>query len=184
MEDRRAPKTILFRDESPFTIDYPTELELDGRLYDSVRHYAVCRKRQVLTPGVPELPQGLTTLELRALSIEAWVVAPSAQREAWDAVARDVMMRANLAKFADDLKLRAQLLLTEDAVLGFADPDDLRWGIGLAADDPRARDPRGWPGANWLGNVLTALRQHLMVINSGGASRRGHPQPGIEVRAG
>jgi len=34
-------------------------------------------------------------------------------------------------------------------------------GIGLAADDPRAADPRQWRGLNLLGFALMAARDHL-----------------------
>jgi len=46
-------------------------------------------------------------------------------------------------------------------VLVEASPVDTIWGIGLAADDQRARDPSDWPGLNLLGFALMRVRQAL-----------------------
>ena len=50
---------------------------------------------------------------------------------------------------------------TGDAVLVEASPVDRIWGIGLAADDPRARDPSIWLGLNLLGFALMKVRAQL-----------------------
>jgi len=39
-----------------------------------------------------------------------------------------------------------------------ANPFDRLWGIGLSASDLRAAARETWRGLNWLGEVLTALR--------------------------
>lgn len=162
----QTPEVFLFVD-GPFGIDFQCPMMIDGRQYDTVRHYCVEKKVQLLRPSVPPIPNGLSPLELRAYSVDAWVNSTSVQQDAWMAIARDVMMRASLAKFADNLKLRAQLLLTDDKILAYADDSDLRWGTGVGIDHPDAEHPDRWPGDNWAGNVLTALREHLTVMNCG-----------------
>lgn len=42
-----------------------------------------------------------------------------------------------------------------------ASPTDRVWGIGLAADDPRAAHPSTWRGANLLGFALMEARSRL-----------------------
>ncbi|WP_238162872.1 NADAR domain-containing protein [Kribbella capetownensis] len=42
-----------------------------------------------------------------------------------------------------------------------ASPLDRIWGIGLAADDPRAGDPAAWRGLNLLGFALMQARSEL-----------------------
>jgi len=81
----------------------------------------------------------------------------------WEAVARDIVMQANLAKFTGNPKLRAQLLLTEGTTLVEASPTDVIWGVGLSEDDPRVHNRERWRGRNWLGQVLTDLRENLLV---------------------
>ena len=46
-------------------------------------------------------------------------------------------------------------------MLAEASPHDMKWGIGLSADDPRARRRHSWPGRNLLGEVLMEVRDML-----------------------
>jgi len=36
------------------------------------------------------------------------------------------------------------------------------WGVALAWDDPKILDQANWAGTNWLGEVLTDLRDNLL----------------------
>lgn len=67
----------------------------------------------------------------------------------------------NFAKFGQSPQLRQFLLGTKDRVLAEASPVDRIWGIGLAANDPRAANPLEWPGLNLLGFTLMAVRDRL-----------------------
>lgn len=73
----------------------------------------------------------------------------------------DIVVAGNLAKFGQHADLRAFLLGTGERVLVEASPLDAVWGIGLAADDPRAEDPAAWPGDNLLGFALAEVRAAL-----------------------
>ena len=74
----------------------------------------------------------------------------------------DIVIRASVAKFAQYPSLLAYLLGTGDLVLVEASPTDRLWGIGLHADDERARDPERWPGLNLLGFALMEARRRLL----------------------
>ena len=69
--------------------------------------------------------------------------------------------RGNVAKFSQNAELGAFLLGTGHQVLVEASPVDPIWGIGLAATDPAAQDPRAWRGLNLLGFALMAARDVL-----------------------
>ena len=71
------------------------------------------------------------------------------------------MKDGNRAKFTQNAELRALLLATRGTTLVEASPYDRIWGIGLAATDPRAHDPKTWRGQNLLGKILTELRDEL-----------------------
>lgn len=73
----------------------------------------------------------------------------------------DIVVSANLAKFSQDHELKDFLLNTGDRILVEASPVDRIWGIGLAADDPRASDPNKWQGLNLLGFALMCVREKL-----------------------
>ena len=64
-------------------------------------------------------------------------------------------------KFSQDSRLLKKLHATAGSTLVEASPVDSIRGIGLAADDPRAIDRSTWRGRNWLGEVLTAVRERL-----------------------
>ena len=40
---------------------------------------------------------------------------------------------------------------------------DVLWGIGLYANDPRALHRKTWKGKNWLGFILTELREEFFA---------------------
>ncbi|MGK5518890.1 NADAR family protein [Micromonospora sp. URMC 107] len=79
----------------------------------------------------------------------------------WEARRHDIVVAGSVAKFGQHDDLRAFLLGTGERVLVEASPVDPVWGIGLAADDPRADDPARWQGANLLGFALMAARDAL-----------------------
>jgi ribA/ribD-fused uncharacterized protein len=73
----------------------------------------------------------------------------------------EIVVNGNLAKFSQNPALGEFLLNTGERVLVEASPVDAIWGIGLAADDPRASEPARWPGLNLLGFALMAVRCRL-----------------------
>jgi ribA/ribD-fused uncharacterized protein len=83
----------------------------------------------------------------------------------------DIVVRGNVAKFGQHEGLKHFLLGTRQRVLVEASPVDCIWGIGLAEDDPKARDPEAWRGLNLLGFALMDTRDVL----GGGATL---PPPG------
>lgn len=64
--------------------------------------------------------------------------------ETWAEHRLAIVVAAGLAKFAANQDLRAYVASTSGRVLVEASPRDRVWGIGLAASDEQARDPRQW----------------------------------------
>lgn len=58
----------------------------------------------------------------------------------WEARRYAIVVAGNIAKFGQHPDPRSYLLGTGNRVLAEASPVDRIWGIGLAADDPRARN--------------------------------------------
>ncbi|MFT4977939.1 MAG: ribA/ribD-fused uncharacterized protein [Myxococcota bacterium] len=75
----------------------------------------------------------------------------------------NVVFQGNRAKFTQNPELLELLLDTAGTTLVEASPDDIIWGIGLSEEDPRAHDRSEWRGSNWLGEVLTELRDELSM---------------------
>lgn len=89
-------------------------------------------------------------------------------KEVWEKEAKLIVYRANLAKFSQNQELLDWLLSTAGTALVEASPWDTIWGIGLDASDPRALDRSQWQGTNWLGEIITQVREDLMVMISKG----------------
>lgn len=81
--------------------------------------------------------------------------------ERWQSNAKLIVYRGTVAKFTQNAHLLAELQVTGNKTLVEASPTDRIWGIGLAEDDPRALDRSQWQGTNWLGEILTLVRNEL-----------------------
>ena len=64
-------------------------------------------------------------------------------------------------QFGQNPVLKEQLLATGNTTLVEASPRDRTWGIGLGSSNPKATDRRMWRGSNWLGEILTQVREEL-----------------------
>ena len=77
----------------------------------------------------------------------------------WKESVKDVLRKANMAKFQQVAVCRKLLLETNNNLLGEATLDK-NFGIGLHLTDPSARDPSKWAN-NLFGNVLLEVRNEL-----------------------
>lgn len=91
----------------------------------------------------------------------------------WLPRARTIVYRGNHAKFTQCPELLRMLLdPTDQGYTGAigkyqfveANPHDTRWGVGMGADDEHILEPDEWQGTNWLGQVLTDLRDDLIRV--------------------
>ena len=89
--------------------------------------------------------------------------------ETWRQHRRQLVVDGNHAKFSQHADLLEFLLGTGSRVLVEASPVDRVWGIGLAADDERADNPRQWRGLNLLGFALMDVRDALLKPNTSAA---------------
>jgi ribA/ribD-fused uncharacterized protein len=141
------------------------EFEVDGIRYPSAEHYMMAEKARMFgdaktlslileAPG----PDAAKVLGRRVKDFE------EAQ---WSAGCFDVVVRGNLAKFSQNAELRTYLIGTGEQVLVETSPLDRIWGVGLAADDPRAQNPAQWRGMNLLGFALMKVRAMLRAEEGG-----------------
>ena len=79
----------------------------------------------------------------------------------WDARKLGIVYRGNFAKFDQNPGALRQLINTGDAMLVEANPRDWIWGVGRTIDDPAVHQPDLWRGTNFLGRILTLVRQRL-----------------------
>jgi ribA/ribD-fused uncharacterized protein len=141
----------------PFSQWHRCKFTVDGVEYNCAEQYMMHQK--ALFFGDKETAKKiLETTSPKAQKALGRQVTPFDQGK-WEGVARDVVLRGNLAKFKQNPDLLEKLLATKGTTLVEASPYDKIWGIGLKEDDPKAQDRATWRGKNWLGQVLTAARE-------------------------
>ena len=129
---------------------------IDSVVYPTAEHYMMAEKAAlfgdpttralILSAPTPGAAKALGR-QVRGFNEETWL----AHRYA-------IVVRANLAKFAQNPALGAFLRNTGTRVLVEASPVDTVWGIGLAQDDAKVNDPNQWRGLNLLGFALMQVR--------------------------
>ena len=151
---------FFYRDASPFSQWYPASFELEGQQFTSAEQYMMYGKAQLF---------GDRNIAARILQADhprqQKALGRQIQRfddELWNREAKNIVYRGNHAKFTQNPELLLVLLATAGQTLVEASPTDRIWGIGLSEDDPRIHQRATWRGTNWLGEVLTQLREDLL----------------------
>ena len=83
------------------------------------------------------------------------------EQKAWEKIAKKVVYDANYAKFSQNKDCFYNLKKSGDKEIVEASPYDCIWGVGLRATDPKILDSKNWRGTNWLGEVLTKVREDI-----------------------
>ncbi|WP_181768914.1 NADAR family protein [Streptomyces albidus (ex Kaewkla and Franco 2022)] len=135
--------------------------ELEGVRYATTEHWMMARKARLF---------GDEEAEHRAIAAAHPRQAKAAGRsvrgfdqEVWERERYGIVVEGNVRKFGHHGELREYLLGTNSRVLVEASPMDRVWGVGLAADDERVRDPAKWRGQNLLGFALMEARTRLLT---------------------
>ena len=79
----------------------------------------------------------------------------------WEEIARDVVYKANYAKFTQNKDCYDELMRSGDKIIVEASPYDCIWGVGLRASDPKILDEKNWRGTNWLGEAIMRVRDRI-----------------------
>jgi ribA/ribD-fused uncharacterized protein len=138
---------------------WPAAFSVDGRTYASAEQYMMAQKAKLF--GDQETLAAILASSGPSQAKNLGRRVRGFDDERWTAHRYETAVCGNLAKFGQNPDLERWLLATGDAVLVEASPVDRIWGIGLAADDPRARNPHTWPGLNLLGFALMQARRTL-----------------------
>jgi len=150
----------------PFSQWHKSPFTLDGTIYNTAEQYMMAEKARLF--GDEEMRDRILATsdprEQKALGRRV----RGFDEARWNAAARDIVYRGNRAKFTTHRDLLATLFDTAGTMLVEASPLDTIWGIGLAADSIDASDPGKWRGTNWLGEVLTRLRDTLLAEQASG----------------
>jgi ribA/ribD-fused uncharacterized protein len=152
-------ETFTFFWGGPLSQWHKAEFTVNGQLFNTAEQYMMAEKARLF--GDEDARQRILATPNARKQKAIGREVRNFDAERWNAAARDIVYRGNLAKFSSDLQLRQILLDTGNSTIVEASPDDCIWGIGLAEDSPDARDRTKWRGTNWLGEVLERVRAEL-----------------------
>jgi ribA/ribD-fused uncharacterized protein len=153
----QAPKTGV--NKSCFSQWFEAGFTVDGTKYRTAEHFMMAGKARLFDDAetCERIIAARTPAEAKKLGREI----RNFDEAAWVAARLDIVTQGNIAKFSQNTALGAFLLGTGHQVLVEASPVDPIWGIGRAATDPAAQDPREWRGLNLLGFALMAARDAI-----------------------
>ena len=164
-----APKWLIFWGHQPepdgsvgkgaMSQWWPCAFTVDGVDYASAEHWMMAEKARLFgdMSALERILGARTPAEAKNLGR----LVKGFDDAAWDAARFKAVVAGNVAKFGQDAALREFLLGTMNRVLVEASPRDRIWGIGLAAGNDDAADPRRWRGQNLLGFALMEARERL-----------------------
>jgi ribA/ribD-fused uncharacterized protein len=150
-----------------------SRFEIDCVVYNCAEQYMMAEKSRIFCDG-DTLDLIMDAKHPRDQQALGRTVAKF-DKDVWEAKARDVVYKGNFAKFSQNPHLAEALFATAGTTLVECNPEDAVWGIALSIDDPRRLDRKTWRGTNWLGEVLTKVRDDLMEISLKDAVGDHHP---------
>jgi len=147
----------------PFSQWYPAMFKVDGKRFLCAEQFMMFKKAEffgdINTAEKIMLAPDPKTQKALGRSVQGFDV------DSWNENAKAFVYMGNYNKFTQNNDLLKKLFATIGTTLVEASPYDTIWGIGLKEDDPSALDRNKWRGTNWLGEVLTSLREDLSNDN-------------------
>lgn len=150
---------VFFWKGSIYSQWYPSPFELDGMKFNCAEQWMMVNKallfgdeKMALKIMKTSSPAEQKRLGRKVAGFDFFM---------WEQHAKEIVYRGNYAKFTQDVDLKQRLLSTGSRKFVEASPVDFLWGIGLYESDAKNIPETEWPGKNWLGIVLTRLRDDL-----------------------
>ena len=139
---------------------WPAPFEVDGDVYATAEHYVMVGKARLF--GDDAIAMHILESTAPEQAIELGREVRGFEQSTWAGARYGIVVAANRAKFTARPELGLYLTdRTGQMILVHASPSDQLWGIGLAANDMRARKPTEWRGKNLLGFALMEVRDEL-----------------------
>jgi ribA/ribD-fused uncharacterized protein len=157
--------TFFWSNKSPFSNWYRIDFEIENIRFNCSEQYMMYKKAMLFNDD--EVAKKITAATNPGKQKALGRQVKNFNQELWEKNCKQIVYEANYAKFTQNEHLLKALLKTKGTTLVEASPVDFIWGIGLAEDDPRALDRKQWRGTNWLGEILTELRENLIKEENG-----------------
>ncbi len=142
-------------------------MEIDGVIYNTAEQYMMAEKARLFedADSAVAIMGSFKPYDQKAIGRKI----KNFDKAKWERIEENgkpfcwnVVYKGNYAKFTQNPGLREYLFSTIGTLIVEASPTDKIWGIGLGEDDPKALDRSQWQGTNWLGEVVTQVRDDLL----------------------
>jgi ribA/ribD-fused uncharacterized protein len=152
--------TFFYRMRHPFSNWYKCKfVDSEGTEYNCSEQYMMAEKARLF--GDEEVREMILAASDPRDQKELGRKVKNFDSVKWETNCKEIVYKGCYLKFSQNPKILATLEETRGTLLVEASPYDKIWGIGLGEDDPRIHDPKNWQGTNWLGEVLTKLRDDI-----------------------
>jgi hypothetical protein len=162
MENRKY--TFFWLAPSPFSQWHRSSFTIDGITFKTAEHYMMWKKAMLFGDAF-KAEEVLKTDHPKDAKQKGREVSGFIAEE-WEANCKRFVYDGNYAKFTQNKALLKVLMDTDGTILIEASPYDKIWGIGITEENARKIPESKWPGTNWLGEVLTKLREDLKTAQS------------------
>ena len=151
---------FFWKSDSPFSQWYKKGFKIKGKTFNSAEQYMMYMKAKLFGDEIiaAKILQAKNPREQKDLGRKV----NKFNKNIWDKNCKKIVYDANYAKFTQNETLKKELLSTKGKLLVEASPYDTIWGIGLSEDNPDSRNKKKWQGKNWLGEILTELRENII----------------------
>jgi len=152
--------TLFARSSSPFSNWYKCRFKVKKNQFSSTEQYMMYEKAMLFDDK--EIAQKILKTSDPQKQKALGRAVKKFNVKTWEKRCKQIVYDGCKAKFTQNEEILRELLNTEGTTLVEASPWDTIWGIGLPEDDPKAQNRNTWQGTNWLGEVLTRLREDLL----------------------
>lgn len=154
--------TFFYRSNNYFSQWYACHFEVEGKEFNCAEQYMMYGKANLFEDE--EIAQKILRASQPREQKKLGRQVRNFDIDTWEANCKEIVYQGNFAKFSQNEELKQALLDTKGTTLVEASPSDKIWGIGLAEDDARAYSRETWLGTNWLGEILTKVREDLLTL--------------------
>lgn len=149
----------FFSGQHPFSQFHHASFRIDHNIFPTAEHWMMYAKARMFED--PESAEAVLAAQTPLVAKRIGRSVKNFDAALWSNRAMVIVAIGSLAKYTQNPTLLAPLLNTGERPLLEASPYDRIWGIGINEKDLAAGRP--WTGRNQLGQVLMAVRHHLIA---------------------
>jgi ribA/ribD-fused uncharacterized protein len=162
-EGHAANYVFFWRSNSPFSQWYSCSFTENDIVFSCAEQYMMYHKALLFSDQT--IADKILTTNDPKTQKELGRRVSNFDSKKWDSECQEIVYRGNKLKFSQNQKLYDTMMNEKFMGREFveASPVDSVWGIGLDVEKAKKISPSQWKGKNYLGKVLTRVRDDFLV---------------------